>query len=155
MDLPFRTSATTSPALEELGRDLVERGIELFASTDRELQIAERVRVHLMDSGVRVRLEGGWLVLRFTATASKAAHPTASEETLFQLVRDAIGGAALARGYREHGAVVSEARDPQDASRVFDVFYGVEYALSLEPSDRSRLEDEVRWVLSRERSLAG
>ncbi|MBW1906830.1 MAG: hypothetical protein JRJ24_16290, partial [Deltaproteobacteria bacterium] len=45
--------------------------MEIYRTDDRELQIAERVRLHIMDSGVRVVLNSGLLV-QFTARTQRS-----------------------------------------------------------------------------------
>jgi hypothetical protein len=145
------TSRSITSSLKQLSRVLVAEGVEIFAERENELQIAERVRMHLMDSGVRVRVRDARVEVEFTATATRSEHPSANSTELFERLRVAIGANAIARGYRELGAATTDARDPQDAARVLDVFYEIGYALTLD--DSSRLADEVRWALSLDKAL--
>jgi hypothetical protein len=143
-------SPSFSSSLRALARALAASGVEIFSEQESELRIAERVRMHLMDSGVRVRVKDGGLEVLFVATATRSAHPSASPDELFSRIRATTGNVALARGYRELAEARREARDPMGPRRVLDVFYELEYAISL--SDPASLVDEVRWALDLEKS---
>jgi hypothetical protein len=147
-----RTTPLLSTSLRQIARTLAASGVEIFDQRDGELQIAERVRMHLMDSGVRIRAKDSRIEIVFTATASKAEHPSADPDDLFEMIRKTVGVAASAHGYREVGSSTTEARDPQCRDRVLDVFHGIEYARALD--ERAHLADEVRWALELDKSLA-
>ena len=58
----------------EIEHALQEAGVEVYNIDGTEFQIAERIRLHLMDSGVRVRVDDG-LCVRFTARAQQSDAP--------------------------------------------------------------------------------
>ena len=146
-----RNSTLNAHSLRQIAGALTASGVEIFAEGERELQIAERVRMHLMDSGVRVRLHGACAEIVFTATASRNEHPTMEPSDLLERLRDQVGTAAEARGYRELRPTEIEALDPLDSSRVLDVFHGLEYVLLV--SDAAQLGEEVRWAVELEKAL--
>lgn len=134
--------------IQDIQRALAEAGVEIYRARDEELQVAERVRLHIMDSGVRVVITDGLAVL-FTARTQRSDAPSAPPEELFQRVRKAVGQQAESRGYRESSAEVVEVKDPVDDARVLDVWHEVTYRKPLEA-----LQDavaEVQWALDLEK----
>jgi hypothetical protein len=152
LDMLQRIAPLPSPSLRQVARTLVAAGVEIFAERESELHIAERVRMHLMDSGVRVRVNDARIEIVITATAARSEHPSAESHELFDQVRRTIGADAIARGYRELEATTSDAVDPHNPKRILDVFYGLGYVMRL--NDPARLVEEVRWALELEKSLA-
>src|SRR5262245_26258956 len=110
-----------------------------------EIQVAERVRLHIMDSGIRVRL-GGQLAVAFTARAQRSDVPSVAPEQLFAKVRGSVGDGALERGYAEEASHTIEVRDPMDDKRVLDTWHEVTYVKTLETLEATL--DEVRWALT-------
>jgi hypothetical protein len=134
--------------IQDIQQALADAGVEIYRARDHELQIAERVRLHIMDSGVRVVVSDGLAVL-FTARTQRSDAPSAQPEELFRRVREAVGQQAESRGYRESSAEVVEVRDPVDDARVLDVWHEVTYRKALQ-----ELEDtvaEVQWALDLEK----
>jgi len=135
-------------SIQDIQRALAEAGVEIYRSEARELQIAERVRLHIMDSGVRVVLNGNLLV-QFTARTQRSDAPSAQSEELFRRVREEIGAEAGNRGYVEAAAEIVEVRDPVDEARVLDVWHEVTYRKPLEAV--ADAVTEVRWALELEK----
>ena len=134
--------------IQDIQQALSDAGVEIYRTDDRELQIAERVRLHIMDSGVRVVLNGG-LVVQFTARTQRSDAPSAHAEDLFRRVREEVGEQAGTRGYQEAHAEIVEVKDPVDEARVLDVWYEVTYRKPL-----AAIADavaEVRWALNLEK----
>lgn len=130
--------------IEHIQQALANAGVEIYRSEAEELRIAERVRLHIMDSGVRVVTIPG-LAVEFTARTQRSDAPSARVEELFQRVRDAVGERAATRGYEESGAEIVEVKDPVNDARVLDVWHEVTYRKSLE--DAGAVVEEVRWAL--------
>jgi hypothetical protein len=122
--------------------------MEIYRAEAQEIQIAERVRLHIMDSGVRVRL-GDFAAVAFTARSQKSDFPNARPDDLFEKVRGLIGTAASPRGYVEAGASTVEVKDPVDESRVLDVWHEITYEKPA--GDVQAIVDEVRWALEIEK----
>lgn len=130
--------------IQELEQALANAGVEIYGSGDDELRIAERVRLHIMDSGVRV-VAGSGLAVQFTARTQRSDAPSAQSDELFARVREAIGDKARGRGYEEAGSEIVEVKDPVDGARVLDVWHEVTYRKPLD--DVNATVEEVRWAL--------
>ncbi|MCS6797597.1 MAG: hypothetical protein NZ898_03545 [Myxococcota bacterium] len=134
-------------------RVLEAAGLELYGGDDETIVLAERVRLHIMDSGVRVTRAHAGLAVEFTARSQRSDHPHDPEPALFDLVRARVGPEARERGYVEKDARRTEVRDPTDATRVLDVWYEIVYEKPVRgPED---LVDEVRWALSVDKFVHG
>ena len=134
--------------IQDIQQALADAGVEIYRAHARELQIAERVRLHIMDSGVRIVVSDELVVL-FTARTQRSDAPSAHTEELFRRVREEVGQQAADRGYRESLAEVVEVRDPVDAARVLDVWHEVTYRKAL--ADIDEAVAEVRWALDLEK----
>ena len=134
--------------IQDIQQALSDAGVEIYRTGDQELQIAERVRLHIMDSGVRVVLNGG-LVVQFTARTQRSDAPSAPAEDLFRRVREEVGEQAANRGYRESHAEIVEVKDPVDEARVLDVWHEVTYRKPL--AAVADAVTEVRWALDLEK----
>ena len=128
----------------EIKAALEEAGVEVFREDDSGLFIAERVRLHLMDSGVRVCADETPRV-EFTARCQESDHGSGSQIDLLDFVRSTIGSAAMERGFAEASTCRREIRDPMDDGRVLDVWYQVTYAIPV-PSPHAVVQ-AVRWAL--------
>jgi hypothetical protein len=135
-------------SIQSIQQALASAGVEIYRTDDHELQIAERIRLHIMDSGVRVVVRDG-LAVQFTARSQRSDAPSAQPEELFRRVREEIGGQAGDRGYTEASAEVVEVTDPVDDARVLDVWHEVTYRKNLDQPDEA--VDEVRWALDLEK----
>jgi hypothetical protein len=137
-----------TPSIQTIQQALASAGVEIYRTDDDEVQIAERVRLHIMDSGVRVVLRDG-LAVQFTARTQRSDAPSARPDELFRRVREEIGEKAGSRGYREAHAEVVEVKDPVDEARVLDVWHEVTYRKVLQKLDDA--VTEVRWALDLEK----
>ena len=134
--------------MNEIERALQEAGVEVYNTEGNEVQIAERVRLHLMDSGIRVSVDSD-LCVRFTAHAQQSDAPNADAAMLLSVVRDSIGQGAADRGYIEASAVTMQIKDPVNESHVLDTWHEVTYEKRVQsPSDAVV---EVRWALDVEK----
>lgn len=129
---------------------LVEAGLEIYRTKPAEIEIAERVRLHIMDSGVRVRED---MTVVFTVRSQRSDFGAGiSSEELFEKVREAVGASALARGYHEEAANLVSVRDPMDEQKVLDTWHEVVYSVSTDTLEA--IVDEVRWALEIEKYVA-
>lgn len=131
--------------LTSLQSALHQAGVEVYRTDDREIHIAERVRFHIMDSGIRLRMEDGALV-SFTVRSQRSDFPNEMAEQLFDRVRNLVGQSAQERGYAEADAKTIKVLDPVDASRVLDVWHEVTYQKS--SAELEDIVDEIRWALT-------
>src|SRR5262249_50805967 len=109
-----------------------------------EIRVAERVRMHLMDSGVCVSAPSEPLV-SMTVRSQRSDFPTLQAEELFHKVREALRPNAEARGFREVHAAARDITDPIDQSHVLDVWHELTFAK--EVPDLAALIEDVRWAL--------
>lgn len=139
----------SSAELKQVKEELVKAGVEIYRTRPpSEIQVAERIRLHIMDSGIRVRLGEGFTVL-FTARTQRSDFPAVPSEQLFAKVREAVGPQAVERGFGEEGAQTVEVKDPMDDQRVLDTWHEVTY--SKPTTSLASTLDEVRWALSLEK----
>lgn len=136
---------------KQLKESLVHAGLEVFRSRPAEIHVAERVRSHIMDSGVRLCL-GDALEVRFAARTQRSDYPDVPDDDLFARVRAKVGAPAVERGFAEVTAGTVEVKDPVDPVRVLDVYHEVTYAKPV--GDVSAAIDEIRWALGVERYVA-
>lgn len=134
--------------IQSIQQALASAGVEIYRTDEHELQIAERIRLHIMDSGVRV-VVGDGLAVQFTARTQRSDAPSAQSDELFRRVREEVGEQAGSRGYQESAAEVVEVKDPVDDARVLDVWHEVTYRKALEAIDDA--VTEVRWALDLEK----
>jgi hypothetical protein len=134
--------------IQSIQQALASAGVEIYRTDEHELQIAERIRLHIMDSGVRVVVQDG-LAVQFTARTQRSDAPSAQSDELFRRVREEVGERAGSRGYLESNAEVVEVKDPVDEARVLDVWHEVTYRKPLQAVDDAVAE--VRWALELEK----
>lgn len=129
-------------------RGLVEEaGLEVYQAHADEIEIAERIRLHIMDSGVRVKVSDG-LVIRFSARCQRSDFPGESPDALFERVHQAVGIPVRTRGYKEAERRVIEVKDPSDDDRMLDVWHEIVFEM---PCEDPALIEELRWVLELEK----
>ena len=105
--------------LQRVKQTLVAAGVEIYRTQPEELALAERVRLHIMDSGVRVRLAEE-IGVAFTARSQRSDFPGEEADALFRRVRETIGEAADGRGYEEESSRTVEVKDPMNEATVLD-----------------------------------
>jgi hypothetical protein len=135
--------SVTPMTLESVRNALLEAGLEVFRVEEQAVHLAERVRSHLMDAGVRVRCARP-LAVDVTVRAQRSDFPSDAEGALFTRVRAAVSDDAAARGFIEADARPREIRDPVDDSRLLDVWYELTFTKDV---SRESLVDDVRWAL--------
>ena len=135
--------------VKKVKAQLASAGLEIYRTRPSEIHVAERIRLHIMDSGVRVQLEGGLRVC-FTARSQRSDFPNgATEDELFARVREVIGPGAAERGYAETWSGTTKVLDPIDEAKVLDVWHEVTWTKPTTDTDAAI--DEIRWVLGLER----
>lgn len=136
--------AVASLDLETTKKALIDNGFEIYRSNTEEIHLAERVRYHIMDSGVSVSLNTGSVFL--TCRSQRSDFPGDSEEQLFNRVRQHLGGSLTTRGYVEESSRKVEVRNPSDESTLLDVWFEVSYRKPLEELDE--MVSELRWAIA-------
>lgn len=123
---------------------LAAAGVEVYRARPEEILVAERVRLHIMDSGVRVELVEPARV-SFVARSQRSDFPHDAADDLFAKVRTKVGSAAGQRGYVEARAATTEVKDPVDPQKILDVWHEITYAKPV--GDLAAVVEEVRWAL--------
>ena len=119
---------------DELKRLVLEAGLEIYRASSEEIRIAERVRMHLMDSGVLLRLTDEpelWLTIR----AQRSDFPNSSTDELSKIIRNAVGQTVTDLGFHEAQAVEREITNPVDDGHVLDVWYELTFAKRIQSPD--------------------
>lgn len=147
-----RVTTRSEPSLVLIKEAIVAAGLEVFRMLPDEIQLAERVRFHMMDSGVRVVVDRTavaeaslGLRVRFVVRAQQSDFPNASVAQLVELVRSKVGAQSKARSYVEAESNSVDVRSPSDASTILDVWHEVTYEKS--SASVAELLSELRWAL--------
>lgn len=141
---------STTP--QQLKKQLVASGFEVFRTLPEEVVLAERVRENLiLDSGIRVApLASGAFQVRLVLRAQRADFPNEDEAALFARAR-LLAQPALDKGFAETTTNITAVKDPGDAERIVDTFYEVHLAQEV-----ASLEDAVpviKFVMSLEKAV--
>jgi hypothetical protein len=134
----------SAPSLDATRAALLGNGIEVFRVKDGAIQLAQRVRSHLMDAGVSVNC-GAHANVLFTVRAQNSDFPGTSAEEMFGKVRKEIATRAQAQGFAESDSRCRQIQDPVDALHILDVWY--ELTFSKPTQDLTQLLADVRWAL--------
>lgn len=134
---------------KKLKETLVAAGLEVYRTRPDELHVAERVRSHLMDSGIRIAKSAEGFEVRFIARTQRSDYPGAAPDLLFARIRERVGVPALANGFAETSSGATDVKDPMDAARTLDVWQEVSYARGVASVDEAI--DAVRWALGIDR----
>jgi len=135
----------TAFTLDGLKQAVVDAGLEIYRVNGTEIRIAQRVRVHLMDSAVALALRETPQV-HVTVRIQRSDFPNAPAEVLFAKVREAVLQDAQARGFTELCAAARDITDPVDANHLLDVWHELTFAKPI--VGLSAMIDDVRWALS-------
>lgn len=148
----FERGRVNKTDLQSLKKALVDAGVEIYRTRPDEIHVAERVRLHIMDSGVRITFGDDARVI-FSARSQRSDFPHDTATDLFEKVRETVGKAAAERGYIESDAITVEVKDPVDNEKVLDVWHEVTYARSVD--DLETAVNEVKWSLALEKYISG
>jgi hypothetical protein len=133
------------PSLEVAKAAIKAQGVEVFRVEGQSIQLAERVRSHLMDAGVSVHF-GEEPNVQFTVRAQTSDFPTVVGDEMFEKVRTQLAGQAQERGFVESERRCRPIHDPVDAARVLDIWYELTFSKAFH--DLNELLSDVRWACS-------
>ena len=134
----------SSLTLDDVKRAMVGAGLEVYRISGSEVRVAERARMHLMDSGVIVSV-GQATCVRVTVRSQRSDFPTGRADELYELVRRAVKSTAEDRGFREDAADSREITDPVDSSSILDVWHELTFAKDVDRIDT--LVEDLQWAL--------
>jgi hypothetical protein len=146
-------AVSKTPHLEEILEALEDAGFQIYRADETEIRLAERVRLHIMDSGVRVRIVASAPQVSFSVRAQRSDFPRTDAATLFERIRETSGASLRQCGFAETGTETRDVTDPMDEERILDVWYEITYAKL--DDDLRTLVDDIRWALAFEKCLAG
>jgi len=137
-----------SSTLNELKKQLILAGLEVFRVQGSRVCLADRVRENLiMDSGVSA-VVGDPLVVRFVVRAQASNFPGKSTEELFGRARQ-LGESSQGRGYREVDTAVVPIKDPGGGPGTLDTWYEVAFELEV---GADGLVEELKYALGVEKN---
>lgn len=134
---------------DRLKQAITDAGLEVYRVEGDDILLAERVRMHLMESGVVVRT-APQLCIMVRVRAQRSDFPAASEDALYDTVRGAMDAAASANGFAETATEARQILHPSDDSQVLDVWYEVTYGRELPEAE---LIDAARWAIAQPRCI--
>lgn len=111
----------------EVSDRLKGEGFEIYRCEGSALHLAERVRMHIMDSGV-VLTVGDPFEISFVCRVQRSDFPSLNDSELFEKVRSDYSDLVGKRGYAEKSAEKKIVNDPTDAERVLDVWFEITFA---------------------------
>jgi hypothetical protein len=123
---------------------VLEAGFEVLRAKGETLQLAERVRSHLMDAGVSVRVSES-VSVSVVVRSQRSDFPAASADEIFGKVRSGVEPLALAHGFVESGSHSRQLQDPVDETRVLDEWYELTYTKPCD--DIATLVQDIAWAL--------
>jgi hypothetical protein len=137
----------SSLTLDDVKRAMVAAGLEIYRVTGGEVRVAERVRMHLMDSGVTVCIaQAACASVSVTVRSQRSDFPNGRPDELYEMIRRAMKSAAEDRGFREVTASSRDVTDPVDKSSILDVWHELTFAKDVDRIDT--LIDDVQWALA-------
>ncbi len=137
--------STPSPlTFEAVKTAILDAGFELLRAKGETIQLAERVRSHLMDAGVCVQVGSG-VSVSVVIRSQRSDFPSASADEIFGKVRAAVENLARANGFTECNAGSRQLQDPGDDTRVLDEWYELTYSKAC--TDLAALVQDLQWAL--------
>jgi hypothetical protein len=139
-----------SPTPNELKKQLIAAGLEIFRVQGSRVHLADRVRENLiMDSGVST-FAGDPPVVRIVVRAQASHFPGETPDQLFVRARK-VAESSTPRGYAEVESAVVPIRDPGGGPGTLDTWYEVSFERSV---SKDELIDELRYALGVEKSAS-
>jgi hypothetical protein len=156
-DVPEQPKPVTP---QDIKKQLVAAGIEVYRTQSNHVVLAERVRENLiLDAMLRVypdgatrqvREDGAMFLLEVVFRVEGHVFRGEREDQLFARVH-ALAQPASARGFREHARQVVPITDPSSPGTVLDHFY--ELSMRADGLALNRTVDEVRYFLGIRRAI--
>ncbi len=146
VQLPTREPERVSDlTFDKVKAAVLDAGFEVLRAKPDTIQLAARVRSHLMDAGVRVKVADG-VTISVVVRGQRSDFPAATGDEIFEAVRASAAHGASARGFAEEAAVCRTLHDPVDDTRVLDVWY--ELTFSKPCGDLATLMQDLEWALT-------
>lgn len=127
---------------------LTNAGHEIYRRDTDVVQLAERVRMHLMDSGVTVRPEPDGdrrASVTVAFRCQRSDFPVATADELHRRIVKSLHLEAVHAGFAPRAGTTRQITNPVDESHVLDVWFEVTYWREVEGDDA--LREAVAWAL--------
>ncbi len=134
----------------ELKKQLIAAGLEIFRVQGNRIHLADRVRENLIMDGGVAAVVADPLAVRFIVRAQSSHFPGETADQLFGRART-MASSSAPRGYREVETSVVNITDPGGGPQTLDTWYEVAYEKPVDPDD---LVAELRYALGVEKSAS-
>lgn len=142
-------SSSQPPSIQDLKRQLVAAGLEIYRTRPDAVHLAERPRDNqILDAGISVRPAGppdGALEVRVVMRAQRSDFPREPVESLYERVRQLAATEVLGTGFTEIETREQSMLDPGDKSKTLDMWYELVFSKVL--GDLDTAVAEVKRVL--------
>ncbi len=150
-------SSSQPPSIQDLKRQLIAAGLEIYRTRPDAVHLAERPRDNqILDAGISVRPAGqgeGSLELRVVMRAQRSDFPRDPIESLYQRVRELAASDLLGNGFIEIETREQRMLDPGDKSKTLDIWYELVFSKVL--ADLGGAVAEVKRVLPLDKFVKG
>ena len=137
-----------SPTPNELKKQLILAGLEIFRVQGARVHLADRVRENLIMDGGVCAVASDPPAVRFVARAAASHFPGETPEELFARAR-LIAAVAEPLGFGEVETGVVVIKDPGGGPKTLETWYEVTYEKTV---DAASLVDELRYALGVEKT---
>lgn len=149
-------ASSQPPSIQELKRQLIAAGLEIYRTRPDAVHLAERPRDNqILDAGISVRPcppEGSFEV-RVVMRAQRADFPRDPVEALYQRVREIASEDLVAAGFTEIETREQRMLDPGDKTKTLDVWFELVFSRVLVDFDSA--VTEVKRVLPIDKFVKG
>lgn len=150
-------SSSQPPSIQDLKRQLIAAGLEIYRTRPDAVHLAERPRDNqILDAGISVRPAGqadGSLELRVVMRAQRSDFPRDPIEALYERVRELAASDLLGTGFTEIETREQRMLDPGDKSKTLDIWYELVFSKVL--ADLDGAVAEVKRVLPLDKFVKG
>lgn len=149
-------ASSQPPSIQDLKRQLIAAGLEIYRTRPDAVHLAERPRDNqILDAGISVRPSNpeGSFEVRVVMRAQRADFPRDSEEAMYNRVREIAAPDLTSQGFTEIESREQKMLDPGDKSKTLDVWY--ELVFSKTVADFESAVGEVKRVLPVDKFVKG
>ena len=140
----------SSPTPNELKKQLIAAGLEIFRVQGNRVHLADRVRENLIMDGGVAAVATDPPAVRLTVRAQASRFTGEAPDQLFSRARS-LAAPSQSRGYLEVEATVVAIRDPGGGPSTLDTWYEVAYEKVVAEED---LIDELKYALGVEKAAS-
>lgn len=144
------TQSSGAPDVERLKQALLDGGFEIYRVDGACIVLAERVRMHLMESAVTLDSTDA-LRVSVCVRAQRTDYPGDNAAMMLERVRTAMRESIAERGFAESAAGTRDITHPAEPGTVLDVWHEVTFSKVV---DEDGLNEYLRWALSLPRCVS-